>query len=86
MSEAAASELGLLQEIRDELRALRLATERLADQPAPDETVDVDGAAALLHTTKRAIYERRRVGGMPTPISRRPLVWRKADLLAPPKR
>lgn len=46
------------------------------------DTVDVAGAAALLHTTVKAIYERRRTGQMPTPITRRPLVWRKADILA----
>src|SRR5881397_1054826 len=51
-----------------------LGRERLAEQPAPDETVDVEGAAALLKTTVRAIYERRRAGSMPTPITRRPLV------------
>lgn len=49
------------------------------------ETVDVAGAASLLHTTVRAIYERRRTGKMPTPVTRRPLVWRKADLLKLPK-
>ena len=46
------------------------------------ETVDVAGAAALLHTTVRAIYQRRHAGQMPVPLCRRPLVWRKADLLA----
>jgi hypothetical protein len=45
------------------------------------ETVDVAGAAALLHTTPRAIYVRAQRGQMPKPITRRPLVWRKADLL-----
>lgn len=74
----------LLEEIRDELRALRKLAE--GPQGAPGETVDVAGAAALLHTTVKAIYERRRTGQMPTPITRRPLVWRKADLLAGPKR
>lgn len=49
------------------------------------ETVDVDGAAALLHTTKRAIYQRRHAGQMPRPVTRRPLVWRRADLIALPK-
>jgi hypothetical protein len=51
----------------------------------PAETVDVAGAAALLHTTVRAIYQRRHEGQMPTPLTRRPLVWRKADLIKPPK-
>ena len=45
------------------------------------ETVDVAGAAVLLHTTAEAIYVRRARGQMPRPICRRPLVWRKRDLL-----
>jgi len=46
------------------------------------ETVDVKGAAALLHTTPRVIYVRHQRGQMPKPLpgSRR-LIWRKADLL-----
>lgn len=75
-------ELHVLEEIRDELRALRKIAE---GQATPEETVDVEGAAALLKTTVRAIYERRRAGSMPTPITRRPLVWRKVDLLKLPK-
>lgn len=49
---------------------------------ADGRTVDVAGAAALLHTTPGAIYVRRQRGQMPTPITRRPLVWRTADVLA----
>lgn len=45
------------------------------------ETVDVKGAARILHTTVAAIYTRRHAGKMPPPISKRPLVWRRADLL-----
>lgn len=45
------------------------------------ETVNVAGAAKLLHTTERGIYLRRQKGKMPVPVTRRPLVWRKADLL-----
>lgn len=45
-------------------------------------TVDVTGAAALLHTTVGAIYVRRARGKMPRPMTRRPLVWRTADVLA----
>lgn len=75
-------ELQVLEEIRDELRLLRKLTE---GQVTPEETVNVEGAAKLLHTTVRAIYERRRIGQMPTPISRRPLVWRRVDLLKLPK-
>lgn len=45
-------------------------------------TVDVDGAAALLHCTRRAVYDRRRRGKMPRPLSKKPLVWRTADVLA----
>lgn len=45
-------------------------------------TVDVQGAAALLHTTVRGIYVRRQRGKMPRPICRKPLVWRTADVLA----
>lgn len=75
----------LLQEIRDELRELRKLTEAQRPQAAPDETVDVAGAAALLKTTVRGIYQRRHAGQMPVPLSRRPLVWRRADLLKLPK-
>ncbi len=48
------------------------------------ETVDVRGAAAVLHTTPRVIYVRHQRGQMPKPLpgSRR-LIWRKADLLRP---
>jgi hypothetical protein len=59
--------------------------EALGVEPVADvslETVDVRGAAALLHTTAAAIYTRRHAGKMPRPISKRPLVWRRADLLA----
>jgi hypothetical protein len=49
---------------------------------ANTETVDVKGAAELLHTTPRVIYVRHQKGQMPRPIpgSRR-LIWRRADLL-----
>lgn len=58
----------------------------VVDQADTDgDTVDVAGAAALLHTTVRAIYQRRHEGQMPTPLTKRPLVWRKADLIKPPK-
>lgn len=53
------------------------------EQPGADQpTVDVAGAAALLHTSKGSIYMRRARGLMPRPLSRRPLVWRTADVLA----
>jgi len=45
------------------------------------ETVDVKGAAALLHTTARAVYVRHQRGQMPRPLPGRRLIWRKADLL-----
>jgi hypothetical protein len=53
----------------------------VADVDTSLETVDVAGAAKLLHTTVRGIYQRRHAGQMPVPVTRRPLVWRKADLL-----
>jgi hypothetical protein len=49
---------------------------------AAGPTVDVAGAAELLHCTRRSIYDRRRRGKMPRPINRKPLVWRTADVLA----
>ena len=55
------------------------ATARVTDLNL--ETVDVAGAAALLHTTPRAIYVRHQRGQMPKPLRGRRLVWRKADLL-----
>jgi len=49
---------------------------------AASETVDVNGAAALLHTTPRAIYVRHQRGQMPDPVrGAKRLLWRKADLL-----
>ena len=45
------------------------------------ETVDVKGAAALLHTTPKAIYTRYSRGQMPRKLLGRRLVWRKSDLL-----
>lgn len=55
----------------------------VVEAPAVDgATVDVDGAAQLLHCSRRAVYDRRRRGRMPRPISRKPLVWRTADVLA----
>jgi hypothetical protein len=62
------------------MRALERVERRLDSMPGP--TVDVAGAAALLHTTVGAIYVRRARGKMPRPISRKPLVWRTADVLA----
>jgi hypothetical protein len=52
--------------------------------PAPIDgpTVDVDGAARLLHTSRGAVYQLRRRGRMPRPLTARPLVWRVADLIA----
>ena len=44
-------------------------------------TVDVAGAAALLHTTARAIYVRAQRGQMPRRLPGRRLIWRTADLL-----
>lgn len=59
--------------------------EALGVAPAPmlgeGPTVDVEGAAALLHTTARGIYQRRARGQLPVPVCARPLVWRVADLL-----
>ena len=46
-----------------------------------DTTVDVEGAALLLHTTAEGIYSRRARGQLPPPLCRKPLVCRKADLL-----
>lgn len=48
------------------------------------ETVDVKGAAILLHTSMRAIYVRHQRGQMPKPLPGRRLVWRKIDLLKAP--
>lgn len=62
------------------LEALERMERKLEALPGP--TVDVSGAAALLHCSKRQIFNRRARGEMPTPISRRPLVWRTADVLA----
>lgn len=55
----------------------------VAPKALSGETVDVKGAAVLLHTTPRAIYVRHQRGQMPAPIpgSGRRLVWRKSDLL-----
>ena len=58
--------------------------EALGIEPEADtslETVDVAGAAALLHTTRRAIYVRHQQGAMPRKLPGRRLIWRKADLL-----
>lgn len=62
--------------------ALSLDTSRVDVAGKDLETVDVKGAAALLHTTPRVIYVRHERGQMPKPLpgSRR-LIWRKADLL-----
>lgn len=78
MSEAAAGvDLERIREVvREEVRAA------LADLGAGIETVDVAGAAAILHTSKAAIYARYRRDQMPTPLpGKRRLVWRKVDLL-----
>lgn len=67
------------QHVRHALaEALSLVPAANTDGP----TVDVAGAAALLHTSVGAVYVRRARGRMPRPISRRPLVWRTADVLA----
>lgn len=63
------------------IHALAAALGMIEEADTSGETVDVRGAAALLHTSVRAIYVRRQVGKMPVPVTRRPLVWRKADLL-----
>jgi hypothetical protein len=67
------------------LERIATALEKLVGPPAAaanTETVDVKGAAELLHTTPRVIYVRHQKGQMPRPIpgSRR-LIWRRADLL-----
>jgi len=66
------------------LERIANALEKLAAPTAVanTETVDVKGAAELLHTTPRVIYVRHQKGQLPKPIpgSRR-LIWRKADLL-----
>ena len=69
------------RQILDVLERIAVALER--QSAANDaETVDVKGAAKLLHTTPRVIYVRHERGQMPRPLpgSKR-LVWRKADLL-----
>lgn len=81
MSQAARQRL---QEVV-ETAVRRVLEERFGAADTSGETVDVAGAAKLLQTTVRAIYQRRHAGQMPTPLSRRPLVWRKADLLRLPK-
>lgn len=54
----------------------------VTEQPRTEgPTVDVAGAARLLHVSIQSIYSRRRDGKLPRPIQRRPLVWRVADLL-----
>lgn len=72
------------------VRQLHLTLERIANAleklasgtDAANDTVDVKGAAALLHTTPRVIYVRHESGQMPRPLpGTRRLVWRKADLL-----
>lgn len=66
------------------LERIASALEKLAAQnevTAPSETVNIEEAAKLLKTTPRALYQRRHSGRMPTPITKRPLVWRKSDLL-----
>ena len=59
--------------------AAALGIDRPADVSL--ETVNVAGAAALLHTSPRAIYVRHQRGQMPRPLPGRRLVWRKADVL-----
>jgi hypothetical protein len=44
-------------------------------------TVDLAGAAALLHTTPEAVRQRRHAGKMPRPLTKKPLVWRVQDIL-----
>jgi hypothetical protein len=48
-----------------------------------DETVGVDEAARILHTTRDGVYSMRARGKMPPPLGNsRRLVWRRKDLLA----
>ena len=66
--------------------ALALLARRLPEsQPRQggndDTTVNVEGAALLLHTTVSSIYSRNQRGQLPPPLCNKPLVWRKADLL-----
>jgi len=73
------------RQLRTLLERIALATEKLvamneAPRDTPD-TVDVAGAARLLHTTEGAIYARHRRGLMPRRLPGRRLVWRTADLL-----
>lgn len=66
-------------------RPIHALAAALGIEEKPDtklETVGVAGAARLLHTSKGSIYMRRARGQMPRPLSRRPLVWRTADVLA----
>lgn len=73
----AARQTELLERIANALE--KLAAPAVAENT---ETVDVKGAAELLHTTPRVIYVRHQKGQMPKPLpgSRR-LIWRRADLL-----
>lgn len=64
------------------IHALAAALGILEQPRAQQATVNVAQAAALLHTTVRAIYVRRARKQMPVPLSRKPLVWRTADVLA----
>lgn len=75
MSEQANSEKSFEQMLRE-------AVAGLVREAAVPPTVNVKGAAELLHTTVRAIYQRRHAGQMPRPLTKRPLVWRTADLLS----
>lgn len=75
---AAASRL--IEEIR---KAVREAVAEAMNTSA--ETVDVNGAAALLHTTPQAIRMRSQRGQMPRRLPGRRLIWRKADVLRPGK-
>ena len=44
-------------------------------------TVNIEGAAEILHTTVPGIRMRRSRGKMPEPLTKNPLVWKVSDLL-----
>jgi hypothetical protein len=56
----------------------------VAEQPRIDTnaTAGVREACALLRCSLRTLRQRRADGRLPRPITRRPLLWRTADLLA----
>ena len=72
--------MGNAARLLDVLERIAVALERQA--PTAD-VVDVEGAAALLCTTPKAIRLRHQRGKMPPPIhgQGKRLLWRRADLL-----